>query len=81
MQTRAPAGAITPGERNGDLMRFYALQMVCDTCSNSFLVGGSVQNDLTMWHDLLVECRNCGREFPAALGTPVDLTPPEWLAA
>jgi DNA-directed RNA polymerase subunit RPC12/RpoP len=63
----------TPRSKDGDLMRFYALQLVCSKCSTRFLVGGSARNDLTRWRTSVVECRHCGADTPAAAGQEFDL--------
>lgn len=54
-------------------MHFYALRVECQSCNSSFVVGGSAENDLSLWRDSLVECRHCGRQTPAAAGETVSL--------
>ena len=55
-------------------MHFYALQVTCETCKSSFLVGGAPENDLDAWRNTVVECFQCGTAFPASAGEVVDLT-------
>ena len=57
-------------------MHFYALQVTCETCKNTFLVGGAPENDLDAWRNAVVECLKCGTAFGASSGEVVDLTPP-----
>lgn len=54
-------------------MHFYALRIVCQRCASVFLVGGSAENDLTLWRDSVVECQRCGAETAAAGGEAVSL--------
>jgi len=56
-----------------EIMPFYALRVVCRSCGNATLIGGSAAHDLTLWRHDIVECRGCGTETPAANAPVVDL--------
>jgi RNase P subunit RPR2 len=55
-------------------MRFYALQVTCETCKSAFLIGGATESDLGAWRDAVVECLKCGTACRARDGQVVDLT-------
>lgn len=55
-------------------MRFFALQVTCDSCQHAFLVGGAAANDLDIWRAAMLDCPRCGGACRAIDGDVVGLT-------